>query len=525
MRRLIALLLSCLVLCAAGCAPAAAPEKTPDAAPSHPSDPSVQTDWSQLTPYEPFEQVGARLMDGPMDELVPSDDYGLLVPYGGDSVSYQYDWDESGASFQLYQYGLSTLDGTMVTDPVYDGVYQFSAYREDAAYSVKAPFWQLIRTVETENGPEQRCAVAVLDGSWCTQFRYEYSAEAAITFNACEDGIILADLESECIVVLDRQGHEVYSLPRSEASDPEEDWWSYSLLNQLSLSEGILLRQFTDENYQYSGAEYIRLDTGEKLDTPDLLRAYPFFSGRALAQDADSGNWGYLNTDGSWAIQPVYPEARGFVGDLAVVCKDGEQLLIDREGNTVAQLGLWSSGYYREGSVLYVEDTCWVDGDGTVHPLEEGPDYQWSWSGYVYYNTDTELVLLTPQGEERLPFPGSLEALSDRCALIYQQADSDDTRSLLVDRATGELLMAGEAGQSFHLLEDSLDQNAPALVLVTDYTNYSVYTQEGELLFHCNDWPQYQGGLLQTADSLSTGLRDTDGNWVLRLSRFGMGDD
>ena len=533
MRRLLALLLGVLLLWAAGCAPAAAPDETPDAtleetpgtAPSHPSDPSVHTDWSQLTPYEPFEAVGSRLTDGPMDELVPSEGYGLLVPYTGGGVSYQYQWDESGATWQLDRYGLATLDGVMVTDPVYDGVYQVTAYREDLGEAVQAPFWQLTRTVQTENGPEQRCAVAALDGSWCTDFRYEHSAEAVMTFNACEDGIILADLESDCIVVLDAQGRQVYSLPRSESDNPADGWWSYSLLNQLSVSEGILLRQFTDEDYQYTGAEYLRLDTGEVLDTPELRRAYPFLCGRALAQDAATGRWGYLDTDGSWAIQPVYTEAKGFINDLAVVSKNGERLLIDREGNTVAQLGLWSLNLQRDGPVLFVDGVCWVDGAGTVHPLEDGPDYQWCWDGVVYYNTNSELVLLTPEGEVRLPYPGTLDGVSGRWAVIFQQTESGGVLYRVVDRTTGQTLMIGREGVYLYLLKDSLDPDSPVLILESDSADYAVYTPEGELLFRCEEWPTYQSGLLQVKDTLNTGLRDADGNWVLRLSRFGVGDD
>ena len=90
---------------------------------------------------------------------------------------------------------------------------------------------------------------------------------------------------------------------------------------------------------------------------------------------------------------------------------------------------------------------------------------------------------------------------------------------------TGQALMTGREGVYLYLLKNSLDPESPVLVLECDSADYAVYTPERELLFRCEEWPTYQSGLLQVKDTLSTGLRDADGNWVLRLSRFGVGDD
>jgi len=41
----------------------------------------VKTDYSGLAPYEKIAGTAVRLHSGPLTELLPSGDYGLLLPY------------------------------------------------------------------------------------------------------------------------------------------------------------------------------------------------------------------------------------------------------------------------------------------------------------------------------------------------------------------------------------------------------------------------------------------------------------
>ena len=89
-RRLLAAALSGLLLLAAGCSGGREPASSP--APSSPSPapsagPSVHTDWSALTPYQPFQPVGGRWYEERTDTLIPRDDYGPLVPYQGPTLT------------------------------------------------------------------------------------------------------------------------------------------------------------------------------------------------------------------------------------------------------------------------------------------------------------------------------------------------------------------------------------------------------------------------------------------------------
>jgi hypothetical protein len=61
----------------------------------------------------------------------------------------------------------------------------------------------------------------------------------------------------------------------------------------------------------------------------DLL---PFNEGLAPAKE--NGKWGYVNTDGQWAINPIYDVTDGFSEGLATVRLGTENLVIDHTGAT-----------------------------------------------------------------------------------------------------------------------------------------------------------------------------------------------
>ncbi len=65
-----------------------------------------------------------RWRDGPMPELIPSDEYGQLYPYLGAVREYSADTDFYGYRERTVNYyGLCTAEGVLVTDPVYTSVY------------------------------------------------------------------------------------------------------------------------------------------------------------------------------------------------------------------------------------------------------------------------------------------------------------------------------------------------------------------------------------------------------------------
>ena len=185
--RLSALALSLLLLCS--CAPQPVPPESTPPVEQPPMDeispsPQVQVDWSKLQQSKGDaahpDCDGGRWYSETTTDLIPRDDYGPLYSYVGASVQTTQRWtDQNGeehtwtSSSGTPVYGLMTRDGKIVTDPVYQGVYQ-PTYRRGTQVTA-LPVLLLSRADESWNYYDtngQRYAVAASDGSWCTDFEF-----------------------------------------------------------------------------------------------------------------------------------------------------------------------------------------------------------------------------------------------------------------------------------------------------------------------------------------------------------------
>lgn len=168
-RRLFAAAL-CLLLCA--CAPTETPPvEQPDPPPSEAvTEPeevpeqgglTVYTDWSKLEARQPPpEPVGSRWYEDYTGELIPRDDYGPLIPYAG--LRLMDNWPAEEGCL----YGLMTLDGRVVTDPVYSSVHAPAGYGEDGKPYVLPLL--VMRKGGGEDGTNY--VIAATDGSWYKTF-------------------------------------------------------------------------------------------------------------------------------------------------------------------------------------------------------------------------------------------------------------------------------------------------------------------------------------------------------------------
>ena len=123
----------------AGCAPGGArtsptPALTPDPTPAATGE--VIVHWDMLE--EPEAPLMEAWGEGATDALIPSEDYGLLVPYIGREGN---SWEESGN----WIYGLATRDGRMVTRAVYLDVRPLSWYDTRTYQNVDLPVYLLLQ--------------------------------------------------------------------------------------------------------------------------------------------------------------------------------------------------------------------------------------------------------------------------------------------------------------------------------------------------------------------------------------------
>ena len=147
----------------AGCAPGGArtsptPALTPDPTPAATGE--VIVHWDMLE--EPEAPLMEAWGEGATDILIPSEDYGLLVPYIGREGN---SWEGSGN----WIYGLATRDGRMVTQAVYLDVRPLSWYDTRTYQSVDLPVYLLLQL--GTDGAGEPCiwyGLAAEDGSWYT---------------------------------------------------------------------------------------------------------------------------------------------------------------------------------------------------------------------------------------------------------------------------------------------------------------------------------------------------------------------
>ena len=186
-KRLIYLALSALLL--EGCAPAASPDvssntgevsSAPEPAPDSPTF-AVRADWSRLERERTAPQPdvdGGRWYPEFTDNLIPGEDYGLLVPYWGSLVYPVQRWEDDTGEIREYWldwsdpfYGLMTREGKIVVDPVYQNAFSYSYYWHGEELSL--PVLILCRSDPAwEETGGARYAVTAEDGSWTTDFEF-----------------------------------------------------------------------------------------------------------------------------------------------------------------------------------------------------------------------------------------------------------------------------------------------------------------------------------------------------------------
>ena len=168
---------------------------------SAPPDSGVAEHWSVLEGEARLPAVGTRWTSGPMEELTPSPDYGELVPYAGAGYYLVYPDGEGGTvqSPSLSSlFGLMTVDGCAVLDPVCTGIYA-SSYLDGQGTSHTLPVWELTRTDPEAGNPGngRLTALAARDGSWAAPFRYWAAAGSPLGIFAGDDtGLSLLSTET-----------------------------------------------------------------------------------------------------------------------------------------------------------------------------------------------------------------------------------------------------------------------------------------------------------------------------------------
>ena len=242
----------------------------------------VQTDFSIHTPFVPRYSLHTRLHDGALPELIPSDNYGMLLPYSSATVL-------NDGSLRSIKFGFVTIDGVVVTDLIYDSVNR-AEYRHGwhvGAMVDEFPAYSLSKmdTSDTVNAwvnTGAKMAACALDGSWITPFNY-------INIAFTEDAILLVrDETMPNIDVIDYNGNHLYNmLDLDWISDiPEYDWSSANLINTFVGRYGIV--QMKNDTYAFIDA---LTGSAHYTDYIDVSQYNEGFASVAVRADYENTNY------------------------------------------------------------------------------------------------------------------------------------------------------------------------------------------------------------------------------------------
>jgi len=276
---------------------------------------SVRTDHSNLTTFAPPHSMHSRLQDGQMPELVPSNTYGMLLPYSSAVTM-------NDGSLRVSKYGLVAIDGTVITDLIYDNVVRAS-YITLGSQEPRPAYNLYIDIPESEAVFEDLTlqAACALDGSWITPFEF-----VDIVFSD-EVIFLMRDHESFDIDVYDYNGRRLYNILELEwADDISEDTWSEVLV--YGAAEGVGFIKLNNDTYGL-----MDVMTGDIRRT-DFVQAFLFSEGLAAVTPSGSDDlWGFVNKELEFVIQPGYVHETAFRNNQAIVeTPDGGQHIIDKQG-------------------------------------------------------------------------------------------------------------------------------------------------------------------------------------------------
>ena len=323
----------------------------------------VHTDPAAYSPGSGEKAKYTRLAPGPLEDFVPSDDYGAVYPYqaarffrNGEETSW-----ETGS-----RYGLVDGSGRILTDGIYYDVEPLTNL-DSAPYAVTRrylPFWLTRRlygvTVHEEAEYEwleddTRVGLVSMDGSFALPNEYR-SIQALGEGFLCYRGWETPDFE---VWGPDRQLR--FTQKELLPENYDEGWY-------LEYGEGLYLLMLYKDHWQ---EEYWFCDeTGARVLGP-YAKAQPFREGVACVSD-DGQHYRYIDKAGSRVLEGDYGILSSFYDGRAVqTTQDGRTVLIDKD----------------EKELLSAQGEQWIHNAPCGFLLE---DYQAR--TFTYYDRDGKLL-------------------------------------------------------------------------------------------------------------------------------------
>ena len=155
----------------------------------------------------------------------------------------------------------------------------------------------------------------------------------------------------------------------------------------------------------------VNIRTGEELPGY-FASADLFYDGLSRVRDRHSLRYGYLNPDGTYAIEPQYASATIFSDGIAFVAlPDSGLMAINPKGKVLFTLpNVEQVGPYEKGvalGALTSGESCIIDGKGNITSLPQGVEFTWSTAMesdlISVEDQDGKHGMVNPQGQFIIP--------------------------------------------------------------------------------------------------------------------------
>ena len=544
MKRLLCLLLTAALLLG-GCALTDTPEPSETEAPTQsteaPTEPhyattaggiTVKSDYSAYTARVAPEAKYTRLSEGPLPELLPSEDYGAIYPYiGSELYSTEYDFSAG------YLYGMVDENGRILTDPVYTNAALLSDY---GVYR-SSPFWLLERVGEVytdEYGYETAdsfYALASLDGSFVTDCIY-----SGVT--GCGD-VALATRRVNGEVVLeifDTSGNLIFSSLEHPLERPLSPY-AYGF----GYSDGILqLYAETGEYDSYESwngeTEYYPIYGYYFADMNGHLLSGPYQSAGSLsggysAVELSNGNYTYIGREPCYLTDTEFLYAGDFIDGYVCVdfADDGEgpYCIVDTDGEIINELeGMYTPYYYSRAYHIY-------DSAGNENIYDSRGELLYSTAttadGWTGYNQFIDTLLLYDSngnyhsGMLRSTETGATYEIPDGYQLDYSflpyvllNRYDENYRCVSYVLLDMDLNEVSSGRGSLYQLNDKMTGTSYIAANGSSLRLYDMEMNEVCVLPGSSEWNQWiYGDRTMLLDDFSCSYYDLDGNLLFRYLR------
>ena len=544
MKRLLCLLLTAALLLG-GCALTDTPEPSETEAPTQsteaPTEPhyattaggiTVKSDYSAYTARVAPEAKYTRLSEGPLPELLPSEDYGAIYPYiGSELYSTEYDFSAG------YLYGMVDENGRILTDPVYTNAALLSDY---GVYR-SSPFWLLERVGEVytdEYGYETAdsfYALASLDGSFVTDCIY-----SGVT--GCGDvALATRRVNGEIVLeIFDTSGNLIFSSLEHPLERPLSPY-AYGF----GYSDGILrLYAETGEYDSYESwdgeTEYYPTYGYYFADLDGNLLSGPYQSAGSLsggysAVELSNGNYTYIGREPCYLTDTEFLYAGDFIDGYVCVdfADDGEgpYCIVDTDGEIINELeGMYTPYYYSRAYHIY-------DSAGNENIYDSRGELLYSTAttadGWTGYNQFIDTLLLYDSngnyhsGMLRSTETGATYEIPDGYQLDYSflpyvllNRYDENYRCVSYVLLDMDLNEVSSGRGSLYQLNDKMTGTSYIAANGSSLRLYDMEMNEVCVLPGSSEWNQWiYGSRTMLLDDFSCSYYDLDGNLLFRYLR------